>query len=30
VMVIGDISNNFFIMQVYEEKNGTSVPKKCD
>lgn len=30
VMVIGDISNNFSIMQVYEEKNGTAVPKKCD
>ena len=30
VMVIGDISNNFSIMQVYEEKNGKAVPKKCD
>ena len=30
VMVIGDISNNFSIIQVYEKENGKAVPKKCD
>jgi hypothetical protein len=29
VMMTGDNSNNFFLMQVYEEKNGKTVPKKC-
>jgi hypothetical protein len=30
VMMSGDNSNNFSIMQVYEENNGKAVPKKCD
>jgi hypothetical protein len=30
VMMSADNSNNFSIMQVYEENNGKAVPKKCD
>ncbi len=30
VMMSSDNSNNFSIMQVYGEKNGKAVPKKCD
>jgi hypothetical protein len=30
VLVNGNISNQTFITQVYEEKNGKTVPKRCD
>jgi hypothetical protein len=30
VMVSGDISNSPSIIQVYEEKNGKVVPKRCN
>jgi hypothetical protein len=30
VMMSGDNSSNFSIMQVYVENNGKAVPKKCN
>ena len=30
VMVSGDISNSQSIIQVYEERNGKVVPKRCE
>jgi hypothetical protein len=30
VMVSGDISNNSSLIQVYEERNGKALPKRCN
>lgn len=30
LMANGDVSNQTFIIQVYEEKNGKVVPRRCE